>query len=45
MKELSRGFVEVVASLIGNDEFDRRSSTHLHISDYYLAVVILSGAG
>jgi hypothetical protein len=34
VKELASGFVEVVAVLIENDDFDRRSSTHLHVSDY-----------
>ena len=33
VKELSGGFVEVVAVLIGNDEFDRRSSAYLHVSE------------
>jgi hypothetical protein len=33
MKELSSGFIEVIAPLIRTDRFDRRSSTHFHISD------------
>jgi hypothetical protein len=45
VKELASRFVEVVAVLIGNDEFDRRSSTHLHVSDYYPTVLIYSGVG
>jgi hypothetical protein len=40
VKELSRGFVEVVVPLIGNNKLDRRSSTYLHVSGYYLPVLI-----
>lgn len=33
VKELSSGFVEVVAVLIRNDEFNQCGSTHLYVSD------------
>lgn len=33
VKELPSGFVEVIASFIGNDEFDGCSTPDLHISD------------
>jgi hypothetical protein len=33
MKELPRGFVEVIAALVGNDEFDRCGTPDLYISD------------
>jgi hypothetical protein len=39
MKELPSGFVEVVAALIGNDEFDRRGTPDVHISDLSLTVL------
>jgi len=28
--------VEIVAALVGNNAFDRRGSTNLHVSEYYL---------
>ena len=33
VKELPGGVVEVVAALVGNDEFDRCGTPDLHISD------------
>jgi hypothetical protein len=33
MKELPRRFVEVIAALVGNDEFDRCGTPDPHISD------------
>jgi len=30
--------VEIVAALVGNNAFDRRGSTNLHVSEYYLTV-------
>jgi len=33
MKELPRGFVEVIAALAGNDKFDRCGTPDLYISD------------
>jgi hypothetical protein len=33
VKELSGGFVEVVAALVGNGEFDRCSTPDLYVSD------------
>lgn len=32
IKELPRGFVEVIAALVGNGEFDRRGTSNLCIS-------------
>ena len=39
IKELTSGLVEVLASLTGNDAFDRRGSTHFHTSDDELSVL------
>jgi hypothetical protein len=33
MKELPGGFVEVIAALVGSDEFDRCGTPDLHISN------------
>jgi len=33
VKELASGFVEVVAALVGNDQFDGCGTSDLHISD------------
>jgi len=33
VKELASGFVEVVAALVGNDQFDGYGTSDLHISD------------
>lgn len=30
--------MEIVAALVGNNAFDRRGSTNLHVSEYYLTV-------
>ena len=37
--ELPGGFVEVVASLVGNDEFDGGRTSDLYISDVVLTVL------
>jgi len=39
VKELPGGFVEVVASLVGDGEFDRGSTSDLYISDVVLTVL------
>jgi len=33
VKELPGGFVEVIAALVGNDEFDGCGTSDLHVSD------------
>jgi hypothetical protein len=43
VKELSSRFVEVVAALVGNDKFDGRGTSDLHISDVYPTILKYSG--
>jgi hypothetical protein len=43
VKELPGGFVDVVAVLVGNDEFDRRGTPELYISDVAATVVSCLG--
>jgi len=43
--ELPGGFVEVVAALVGNREFDGCGTSDLYNSDVYLTVLNLPGVG
>jgi len=45
VKELPGGFVEVVAALVRNNEFDRCGTPDLHISDLSLRVLKRLGVG
>jgi len=45
VEELLGGFVEVVVVLVGNDNFDRRGASDLHISAIVLTVFEIMGVG